>query len=1420
MSQETDPLEGLSLLGDGRPQNRKDAARGGIQRWMQRAGDTSRAAGPWALVAGLTASSIAPLVGSAVGGDYAGLFRGISDLGSGFLPDAVSMAASRLKDDPSEEEWCSAIAQTLAGQLEHSQALQSEVAALLQSLGAIEATVQAAGESSTALARDVLLAVCGLGGDVERLRDDIVRALSRVTDELAVRGAQQRQENDRAHEQLVTMTGLFADLVGTLRRGDTTWNGAFVRPGIDVCPYPGLNSFEARDADFFTGRAGVVNELVGRITQAAHAPRGPLLLVGVSGVGKSSLLRAGVVPALRREESQRAGVGQWQVVVMTPTGRTDEVRTVGASAPRAVRPLVELAGRVGAASGIDTVLGNPEHFGAFTAATPGNLLIVVDQFEQVFDTATVSEEHRREFVTALVSAAPAVVLISVRADFYERCVRMEQLAGYLPGEQVVLGPMSPENLRQAVLHPAGRVGVRVEPALVELLLADLGVGGAGTYDPGSLPLLAHALKTTWQRRDGGDLTVDAYRAGGGISGAVTQEAEEVYADLNSDEQQELRRLLLRGVVVTGHEVTRRSVPRPEATGRWLDAMVERRLMTADQGSVQISHEALLWAWPRLAGWVAAERENLQLQQQLTEAVRYWQANAHDPGALYRGARLAAIQDWAADRDDLTPEQRQFIDASLKAAQQELLTEQSRTRRLRRLAASLVVLLIVAVGAGGYAYSQTQAAREQTALAQSQRSVAQSQRYAAQSLQAAATNPRQAKLLALRGWAEAQTPEARGALFSSHMLDSAGVLATGTVQKQVSLSPDGRWTATGGQDGAVRLWDNRTHTMVRELGKLSSSIWQMGFSPDGTMLSAGAGDKVQIWNVATGEPKRSFPGNFHTAWASDSAIILMTVDNERSEIGTWNVRDGHRQKRYVTLEPGRIAMEMAFSRENGLLALATRKGEDGPFVVKLIDVKAGKNIADLPPVRSALLPVLAFSPQGQLAFGLGDSAEVSFWDGRTGQAEGKVATAKVAVPGISSLVYSASGRNVLIAGGGVVRVWNVSQGDWAGTAFFGSAEHRGTGVVFDLAKSTDGSLVAATGANNTMLMRWSSEWVRPLESALIGLSADRQGFVVGDGDGAFWRQDRPGRLARKLGQGHGPIWEVARSPDGSIAAGSDAGEIIILDPDEKHRVTLNVGKDRQVNGLRFSDAGKLLFAGSGPTLDNTMTRKSIDPRLQVWDLTTLKPLADHVYPDQTTLSMSLSSNGQHLAVLLTSTSDDKRKPQDQILLYRTADLRNSDAEPYRTIQPPEDQGAKRAALSPDGRALAVGGNDGQIRLFDTSTGVTKKTFGRHPNGIRALSFSPDGATIATATMIDHVIRLWSTGTGALDAELIGHEDSLNRVEFAPDGKTLYSSGVDGTVGVWKVDPATAVRAICADLSGDHAEEDWRLLGLRVAESPCR
>lgn len=526
-----------------------------------------------------------------------------------------------------------------------------------------------------------------------------------------------------------------------------------------TCPYRGLSAFTPQDAEWFFGRERATAALVERIFEQVGS--GPLMLVAPSGAGKSSLLNAGLVPALRRGDLPMPGADRWPVVLLTPTSHPlDELleRTAkvlgGDLGPTAdeVRenPTVLL-------DSVRAMSDEPPTAPGDRRPPPPRLVLIVDQFEELF-TLCSDDEERRAFVRVLRALAttgpeqdthaPAVVVLGVRADFTGSCLGLPELTPVLTDGLFVLEPMSVTELRESITRPAALAGVTLEPGLVPLLLRDAGLRdepetalqdtarvtgiGARETPSGALPLVSHALLATWQRRTGSALTVDGYERAGGIQGAIARTAENVFARLYPAEQKTIRRILSRLVLVAdGAGATRRRMSRAalmeqlgeaDGTAAALDAFVRARLITLDSDTVEITHEALLHAWPRLRDWIHADRAGLLLHQQLAHAAAEWGREGRDPSALYRGTRLDTVRSWADESDGwnrLGPGEEAFLRAS-QAEEDGRRRQAGRQVRLRQsMLATLVVLLGLAVTAGGLAYQQREGALDQERAARSQ-----------------------------------------------------------------------------------------------------------------------------------------------------------------------------------------------------------------------------------------------------------------------------------------------------------------------------------------------------------------------------------------------------------------------------------------------------------------------------------------------------------------------------------------------------------------------------------------------------------------------------------------------------------------------------------------------------------------------------
>ncbi|WP_189218101.1 MULTISPECIES: nSTAND1 domain-containing NTPase [Streptomyces] len=402
----------------------------------------------------------------------------------------------------------------------------------------------------------------------------------------------------------------------------------------EPAPYRGLSRFEPEDGALFFGREQLVDDLVGLVREHRF-----VALVGASGSGKSSLLRAGLVPALRGPD---AGDGRPAAIRICTPGE-DPLPAHGAL----LRP----------------------------AEGDGDTVLVVDQFEEVF-TLCQDPARRAEFLDALLrpgadaAASRLRVVIAVRADFYGRCAEHHGLVEALNTASLLVGPMTPEQVREAIVGPARAGRLVVERALTTRMVADV------AQEPGALPLMSHALLELWHRRRARTLTLDAYEAFGGVQGAVAHTAEEVFAGFTEAQTRIARAMLLR-LITPGEEApdTRRPAGRAELVHSAdaeavLEALVRARLLTVDGSGVDLTHEALITAWPRLRNWVETDRERLRLQRRLTESAREWEQLGRDPDALYRGARLLTVRDAFLTADgpsaDLTPLEREFLTESLRS----------------------------------------------------------------------------------------------------------------------------------------------------------------------------------------------------------------------------------------------------------------------------------------------------------------------------------------------------------------------------------------------------------------------------------------------------------------------------------------------------------------------------------------------------------------------------------------------------------------------------------------------------------------------------------------------------------------------------------------------------------------------------------
>jgi Novel STAND NTPase 1/WD domain, G-beta repeat len=869
-------------------------------------------------------------------------------------------------------------------------------------------------------------------------------------------------------------------------------------PVVEKCPYPGLASFTAEQARWFFGRTQLIAEVTGRIDSSLG--EGPFVLVAPSGAGKSSLIQAGLLPALARGALPAAGSRDWPRRVFTPTAHpmTEMAKCIGSLADTGPGPADPAELTAHPDRGVGLVRAALRSHADGPGREDARAVIVVDQLEELFTLCT-DEDERRAFIdllTRLAETPPdgiptALVICGLRADSYAPCTGYPQLRAALQHGQILIGPMSESELRETILYPAESVGLDVEPGLIELLLRDIGGAGddsAGGYEAGRLPLLAHALRATWQQRNGSLLTVDAYLATGGIQHAVATTADRVFAGLNDSAQETARWMFLRLVKVgdSAIEDTRRRATHtdilreaadPAAARAVLDAFTHARLLTQKQDTVEITHEALLRAWPSLREWIDSDRAGNLIRQELEDDAADWDQHGRDASALYRGSRLATARTWnvsSSSGRSLSPAATAFLAASIRQAH--------RATNIRRAAvAVLAALTLIASTAAGVAFYERATAQAATSVAIDQRDEAVSAEAATVANQLYASNPALAGQISLAAFKLARSPEAYGSLLNATATPLADRLAATPDSYAEAFNADNSMMATSAKD-AVQLWhvnaaDPAHPTLVTTISSTravgtSPELW---FDPGNSAILAVLYDRnISLENI--NRPYRFSPGS-----GADSANDLaFSHDGRTAAVGytngyvrLWNVA----KPQIITAVGGQFrapgapnlsVTRVAFSADGSVLATLS-----GPIVVpgavQATETVRLWSLAD--PAKPRLSPVtfdstatmLAFSPVGHtLATGVADNS-VQLWntaDPNHPMPDGSPISGHSGT--IDEMAFSADGRTLATASwDGSVRLWNVA--DPTRPTSLAVMGREPSMIVFaSVAISPDGQLLAATG----------------------------------------------------------------------------------------------------------------------------------------------------------------------------------------------------------------------------------------------------------------------------------------------------------------------------------------------------------------------
>jgi len=1041
-------------------------------------------------------------------------------------------------------------------------------------------------------------------------------------------------------------------------------------------PYRGLDSYQPEHAAWYFGRERLTETLVRRVDERS----GMLVVVGPSGSGKSSLLRAGLLPTL----------STWHGVLVTP----------------GPQPLPALADALigvldsSTSSLVAELRSRPDVVAERVRAAAGRpTLLVVDQFEEVF-TRCDSEGERQLFVAALHAfGGIGPVVIGIRADFYPHALRYPYLAGPLQDNQVVLAPMRVADLRRAVMEPARRLGVIIDDDLVQLVLAELtpGSGGVAAAPGGSpLPLLSHAMLVTWAQGGRRRMTVDAYTSTGGVHGAVTQSAEAAYTDLDGSHAL-VRKLFLRLTqigpdgVVTGRARTLAELTAgadADEVRHVLARFVDQRLLTAELETVRLSHDALLWAWPRLRGWIEEARAAQRVHRELDQTAQAWADGGHDPSGLYRATRLIAVREaLTGTSEPLSSVQRRFLDASTDA-DGAAAQAAARRRRLRRR--MIVVLVVLAVVAGAVAAVTVGRAVGSSAAPRAAGESADTALARRSALLTAAGSPRPVRIARPGGG-----PQLIAATPSGGLLAGAGTsdvdssvrlwdLSRGgrpallpteltghsKAVRALAVSPGGDTLATASADGTVRLWNLGDPRATGSLGApIRADIGEVdavAFSPDGGLLAAGGAGRVRLWDVrdrvrpvAVGQPLAGLTGAVLGLSWRGTGRVLAAVDSTGA-IPRWDLTD--------PALPVPLGLPMAVP--------GTASVTFGPDGLTLYTEGGGE--LRVWTVTDPAAPVLAVGPLTATAFALSPSGRLLAVasNGRVQvlDAASRAAVSEFADPDATALTFRDDRTLLSGTDGGVVRSWPVTGPTVPGVRAY--------------AVKADGTLVATAGSTVRL---WSStaDGLAPLgaplaESAEV-LAFDGDLLIGARPDGlVLWNVRTPSAPAQLA-----VVRSGTATPVSIRAAG---GRVVVTDRDGT--VGLFDVRDPAVP-IRVS----AVVAAGEPALspDGRQLAAIVAGAVRRWDLTDLaapKPVDE---PAATDASPAVS------------------------LTYR-----------------------------PGGTQLAVGAANGTVRLLDTRGVPTAEPLVGPDGPVRSVAAGSDGALAATTG--SGRIWLWEPDGAELSAVL--------------------------------------------------------------------